>query len=260
MDGAATAGFHYGQIEYKKLQPVTPQTCAGKALKVRSLFAMARRLQTCPVVLSELAQVARCFPIVFVPAKVPMPIAVFRLSVGPNPYVQNGLWKGNTYLPAAIRRYPFDMQRTSGEAEETLMVDAHTLEADGTNAHPLFDQDGHPTKMLTHHTHFCREYALDVARTVEVCSELSDLAVFERKRFDFVDRNGERRRTDDFLTINMEEFSDLSDDVAGKLHRNGALGLAHAHHVSMGHVDVMISHEGRGQKPSAPTGTTAASA
>src|SRR5690606_28098377 len=59
-----------------------------------------------PIVLGEIAEASRCYPIVFA-GGTPLPVAVLGLSEGENLFMEDRAWANDHYVPAYVRRYPF---------------------------------------------------------------------------------------------------------------------------------------------------------
>src|SRR5690554_1858000 len=106
-----------------------------------------------PLGASELAQVAREYPIVFTDADAPMPCALTGLSPGHNAFVaDDGTWRAR-YLPAYIRCYPFRLMALKGQGGEAagrfaLCVDPNAPHLNQTSGDAIFTAEGQLTPAI----------------------------------------------------------------------------------------------------------------
>ncbi|MGI9154960.1 MAG: SapC family protein, partial [Rubrivivax sp.] len=59
-------------------------------------------------------------------------------------------------------------------------------------------------------------------------------------RFDATLPDGKTLTVDGFLAVDEKKFAALSDDKVLELHKNGALGLIHAHQISLRHMRRLV--------------------
>lgn len=111
-------------------------------------YGFAKATLSLPVVISEIADIAREYPIVF-PTQGNMPVALMGVEAGSNAYVgPGGEWRA-TYVPAYLRVYPFAAVRVpvspEGETTEPRIVVAidelSPLVKDG-EGDAIFDDEG----------------------------------------------------------------------------------------------------------------------
>ena len=110
-------------------------------------YGFAKATLSVPVVISEIADIAREYPIVF-PTQGNMPVALMGVEAGSNAYVgPGGEWRA-AYVPAYMRVYPFAAVRVpaspEGEAAEPRIVvsidEASPLVQEG-GGEAIFDDD-----------------------------------------------------------------------------------------------------------------------
>ena len=149
---------------FKQLAPLDPQKHGKLRLLPVSDYAFARGELVAPIVIDELADVAREYPIVF-PKGSPLPVALMGVAKQSNAYVgANGQWLAS-YIPASIRHYPMTIRRLPVPAQQPA-GDAAPAQAEGqtqpaqarfvvlldtasdlvseTQGEPVFDAKGQP--------------------------------------------------------------------------------------------------------------------
>lgn len=90
---------------FKKLTPLRPAEHADLRMRPIQDYGFARDVLVAPIIIDEIAEVAREYPIVF-PVGAGLPVALMGVQRGGNAYVaSNGQWLAN-YIPAHIRHYP----------------------------------------------------------------------------------------------------------------------------------------------------------
>jgi hypothetical protein len=182
------------------------------------------------VAMAEFVDVCREFPIVFVPAGTRpdggielAPMAVLGLTQGENlMFDADGKWTAR-YVPAALRTYPFALGAMDAQQLVLCIDDSYT---------GWSDSDGQPL--------FLERFESDVQRTRALCQRLTQLELLRTMRFDATLPDGNKLGVDGFYALDEEKFSALPDATVIELHKNGMLGLLHAHHISLGHMRHMV--------------------
>jgi len=191
------------------------------------------------ITVSEFAEAAREFPILFVRAapdgkghEQVAPVAVFGLRVGENLFVKDERWTGS-YTPAMLRAYPFTMARVEGSDRWAMVFDNAWQGFSRTEGVPLFDEKGEATELLSNAHKFVQELENDIERTRMACQRLLELKLLKPMRFDATMPDGQTLSIDGFLTIDQEVFASLPDAAIVELHRNGLMYMLHSHHLSL---------------------------
>lgn len=217
-------------------------------------YAFARGLPFVDVVLAELEHVASAFPLVF--RKTPdeaeiEPVALFRLGAcGTTPFVaEDGTWRG-TYVPSALRAYPFTARPADGGGEMALMVDeAGGLVTDDPADEPFFATDGAVSPALDQVLTFFRTRAQSARVTRTACRALvcADLLTPLPRLAGMTDDDAAG-----LLTVETASLNALGPDRLPALWKSGALRLACAHRISLSHAD-WIARVARAAALSGPT-------
>jgi len=198
----------------------------------------AAALNSLFVVLGEFGLLCQDLPIVFVEAgtneagqREVAPVAVFGLTQGENLVLEGGRWTAR-YVPALLRGYPFGVARAGGD-NFVMVVDAEAGGLSEAEGEPLFDAQGEPSEALKERHRFVEQFELDAQQTRVACRRLLELDLLKPMRFDATLPDGRTISVDGFLTVDGERLGALPDAQVVELHRNGLLGLIHAHQISL---------------------------
>lgn len=239
--------------QHRQLKLNIPITDWRVSSKLNSIFVAA----------AEFGDVARDFPIVFVRAGKDddgtdqiAPIAVLGLMANENLYEKDGAWRAQ-YMPAVLRAYPFCIGRIDAD-RFAICVDSAWPGTQTQTGIPLFKEDGQPSELLAEMQTFLENVETEVQRTKLVCQRLQKLDVMREMRFDATFADGRQHSLDGFLTIDDQKMQNLPDNVVGELHRDGLLGLVHAHWLSMGNMRRLVDWQSERPAPPAAVGTAGA--
>ena len=194
----------------------------------------------------EFIDVAREYPIVFVEAgKGPedqrevAPMAVLGLSQGENLMLQaDGGWAAR-YVPALLRGYPLGMARAEGDSY-VVVIDSKADALSETEGERIFDDSGKPTPMIEERRQFLEQFENEAQRTRMLGRALIDLDLLQTMRFDATLPDGKKLTVDGFLAVDEKRLADLAHAKVVELHKNGVLGLIHAHLFSLGLMRALV--------------------
>lgn len=248
---------------YKNLIPLQSGIHAKfrtRAADKAPFFAQAHAI---PVTIDEFVNVQRYFPIVFSVGDNPVPLALMGLNEGVNVFVDDsGGLKGEVYVPAYVRRYPWLLARSSEDATElSLCFDPESgLVGEFDEGELLFDGDK-PSATTNNVVKFCEDFELSGQRTAAFVKELQAMDLImdgevsiqlESEQQPYVYRG--------FLMVNEEKFKALSADQLRKIHDNGILPLIVAHLFSLSMIrDIFGRQMQQGKVPPQPAANGAAS-
>jgi hypothetical protein len=186
------------------------------------------------------------YPIVFVNAgndpqgnRQIAPVAVFGLREKENLYLEpGGTWRAS-YLPALLQAYPFGIARVDDTRVVVVIDEAWSgwSQSEGT---ALFKDDGEPSEHLTAVRDQLEKIEAEVQRTRLFGEVLVKADLLTEMRFDATLPDGKTLTVDGFLAVDEKKFAALSDEKVLELHKNGALGLIHAHQISMRHMRRLV--------------------
>jgi hypothetical protein len=84
------------------------------------------------------------------------------------------------------------------------------------------------------------QFDFEAQRTSAVCHFLVERELLREMRFDAELPGGEKLRVDGFLAADQAKFGALNDADVLAMHRNGMLGLIHAHFISMANLRKLV--------------------
>ncbi len=226
-------------------EPTALDTVVHRDLRLKTEISASHLLApftSFMITLSEFAEAARHFPILFVRAsnddtgkETVAPVAVFGLKPGENLFLKGNAWTVD-YLPAMIRAYPFTMARIEGSERWAMVFDNSWEGFSRAEGQPLFDENGEATEMLNNVHKFVQDLEADIERTRQACALLLEMKLLKPMRFDAKLANGESLSVDGFMTLDEEAMGKLSDAQIAGLYRNGMLHVIQTHHFSLGNM------------------------
>lgn len=196
----------------------------------------------------EFGDIAAEYPILFVDAgtddqgkKQVAPIAVFGLVDKENLYIDaaNGnRWRA-MYVPAMLRLYPFGVARVDPQ-RVMVVIDEGWAGWSQTEGQPLFDAEGKPTDYTNGVREQLEKIETEVQRTRMLGELLMNAKLLSDMRFEAQLPDGSKIVVDGFLTVDEKKMGELSDAQILEYHKNGVLGLIHAHQISMRHMRKLV--------------------
>ncbi len=183
----------------------------------------ASRVVAVPLGIGEFPRAAGQYPIVFVDAGAPMPLAVLglhgrNLMVGPD-----GRWREGHYVPAYIRRYPFILVETEAAGDRLPAIDEACgwLLPDGARADAtrLFDASGGPSRCVAEMMELCAAVDAEHRRSAAFVQALAGQGILVVPR---ADRDG-------FRIVDEAAWRALPAETLGGWHRQGWTDLVALH-------------------------------
>jgi len=196
---------------------------------------------------TEFGDAVKDYPVVFVNAGTDesgkpavAPIAVFGLQAGQNLCLDDSgeVWRVR-YVPAALRLYPFGLARVQPD-QMVMCFDESWSGFSQTQGRELFTADGKPTEFTLEVQKQLEAFETEIERTRLVCELLRDKGLLRDMRFDATLPDGQTLTVDGFLTIDSDKLNALPDADVLALHKNGVMGLIHAHQLSLGNMSKLV--------------------
>ncbi len=220
------------------LVQVSRETHAKKRFKPTTSFSFARNMSRVRIIASEAPLIAQTFPIAFISENENVfPVAVLGLAKNENLFVSDqGQWLG-LYVPAMLRRYPFQMGKAVAPAKESnnlaILIDDEFLS--DTEGEPLFGPDeGEPKGPLARAIQLLTEIAIQNAHTVTMVKGLADNDLLDPLPLQVTRGTDPPVNLAGLRALNESKLKALPDDRFLELRRNGALALTYAHLISLG--------------------------
>lgn len=248
-------------IQLLHQKPIVVDRNDHRSLRLRvpvSDWSVASKLNAIFVAGVEFGDAARDYPLVFVKAgqgedgqEDVAPIAVLGMVQNDNLFVADDkTWRAQ-YMPAVLSMYPFAIGRLDSE-RFAICIDTAWSGLSGTEGEAMFTAAGEHTEFLQGVQKQLETIESQIQRTRLMCRRLRELDLFREMRFDATMPDGSKLAVDGFLTVDEKKLNDLDDATVVELHRNGLLGLVHAHYVSLGNMRKLLDwHIRRHAKPAA---------
>jgi len=206
-------------------------------------FVFAKGLNSCVVLAQEFLEVVKQYPIVFSRTAEGAVISVALLGISDNLFVgSDGAWEKELYIPAFIRRYPFNL--AEGIAEDgslTVCVDADYPGFGPEEGESLFTSDGSNTPLLDNTIDFLRLYHNQFEITKGFVAHLTGLNIFKSVDANITLARGERFTIRDLMMVDEEALLKLPDDELVALVRRGFMPWIYAHLYSMTNLSRIIN-------------------
>ncbi|MBI1206932.1 MAG: peptidase [Azospirillum sp.] len=203
--------------------------------KVRTItdYRFAQGTNSIPLAIEEFMLAARDYPVLFASGTDPVPIALVGLGEHRNLFVDaaTGAWQAGTYLPAYVRRYPFVLQ-TTPQPERFIVCVEHAELIETGEGIPLFNADGQLTPEAAQRVDFCRAFMAQGTLTQEFSTAVRNSGILEAHTATIETPDRKRLQLTGFEVVNRERFASLPDETILAWHKNGWLGLIHAHFAS----------------------------
>lgn len=230
-------------------EPVVLEHLKHRHLKLAPLtdHSMASAMHASFLAAAEFTSAARDFVIMFVRDRVEgkdqvEPIALLGVTQGENLYVDGTRWDAR-YVPAFIRRYPFWITTVANEPNPVVMIDQAWPGFSETEGDPLYQSEGTPAARLAEAIAFMEQFEIEVARTMGFCARLSELGLLREMSASVTLPDGKKLALDGLLTIDDAKLQALPDTQVLELHRNGMLGLIHAHLLSLANMQALVERK-----------------
>ena len=200
-------------------------------------YAFVAGANIVPLTVTEFAPAALSYPVIFV-GEARQPVAVMGLRQGENLFVSEaGEFRGEAYIPAYVRRYPFVFANDDVQKRMILCIDRAAPFIKEGGATPLF-VDGQPSPYTQQAMEFCNNFEQERQRTEAFVKLLTDLDLLETREALFTPRNPDGtaaapQKIAEYFAVSEEKLKALPAEKLVELRDNGALGQIYAHLVSL---------------------------
>lgn len=224
-------------------QPVALNHEQHKNVKITGQFS-AESMEgrhVVPLMLQEFTAAAPHYPIFFlqINEKQYSAVGVFGLKEGQNLLLKDGKFEG-TYLPAAIRCYPFTLAQAS-EEQLILCINEQADNVSNTEGQALFNEDGTQTEFFQGINNFFRDYIDANTANKNVLDQIVEMGLLRADGLQYRDAAGNENRVNGFFVIDQEKFNALSDEQFLTLRKFGVLPAIYAHFASLERIGNLIS-------------------
>ena len=247
---------------YKDLMPLNSRDHASWRARSVDKASWIGNQHAIPLTVEEFPMAQRHFPIVFSVGDNPVPLALMGLNEGVNVFFDDdGSLRGDAYVPAYIRRYPFLLARLRPDAEEmSLCFDPScNIIGEFEEGNALF-ADGQPTEHTKGLLDFCEKFEEAGARTQAFMKELldADLLMDGEVAIQQNDKPDQPYLYRGFRMVNQDKLKELDADKLKAWNDSGLLPLMYAHLMSLELMRVIFAKQVElGKGPVAGTATVA---
>lgn len=220
---------------YKKLTPLKQTDHGHLRLLPVTDYDFARGELVAPIVIDEIADVVREYPIVF-PVGGNLPVALLGVEKNSNAYVgAEGHWLA-TYIPAHLRHYPLAITRVpapedasdKGEERFVVLIDEAAAVLSYNDGNPLFAEDGKLAPAAEQLTRLMEQMQIRAGITQRLVQGI-DAAGLLVERAIRIKRQGEAdRQVTGIRVIDEAALNRLDDATFNTLRQSGALPLVYA--------------------------------
>jgi hypothetical protein len=225
---------------FKKPTPLDPQKHTHLRLLPTTDYAFARSELVAPIVIDEMADVAREYPIMF-PKGSPLPVAMLGVTQGANAYVSTtGQWLAH-YIPASIRHYPMTIRSVPAQPNEAgkepaqaaqgrfvVLLDMESPYVSETQGESVFDEAGQPRALAQQKMKILNLMQSRAGLTRRLVKAIEEAGLLVERVIKVKSSTGEEHGVKGVRVIDEKALNQLDDAAFNKLRAAGALPLVYA--------------------------------
>lgn len=179
-----------------------------------------------PLILADIPEAAKRYPIVLTQDATPMPAAMVGLE-RKNYFIDgDGRWTPRCYVPAYVRKYPFVFARAEPD-DLVLCIDSPALVASPEDDGLPIYQDGTASPYTLEALAFCKAYQDQYERTVEFGAALQRQRLLSAHESKIELNNHRRIQIETFQMIDVEALNRMPEATLADWQKNGYLALIH---------------------------------
>lgn len=218
---------------HRAIKLLNPKTDPALTLAPTGDYRFAAAEMTMPIVFSEMADIAREYPLVFLKGQ-SLPVALLGIEQGVNAYVsEDGRWLAN-YIPGRVRAYPFTLVANPNVADSFAVgFDAEAPEIAAKDGFALFDNTGQPSPTLKARMDLLQSLKQQEPRTTAMVEALRGHGILIDRAIRIARREGEDSQLTGLEVVDEQAFNALPDAEFANLRSEGLLPLIYAHLLSM---------------------------
>jgi hypothetical protein len=215
--------------------PLSSKRHANQRLMPLRSYAHAASTHMALLLPNEFPLACSIYPIVFVRQNERFRSTVLlglkesrNLFVGPD-----GRWLVS-YIPAAIRRYPFSVIRRDAASDElVLCLDESSGLLSETEGKPLFNEDGSPTEIVRQTNQFFGEFVRFAQKGERLFNEEHFTGLLAPMKIQLSDGGEKTGGLTGAFHVDEKKLHELSDEAFLTLRKKGLIPLIYAHLLSL---------------------------
>jgi hypothetical protein len=199
-------------------------------------FSFCAKVNSIPVVLSELPHLMPYYPVAFTLGDQPMLMAIVGVRNDENLFVdKNGIWEAGKYIPAYVRRYPYVLM----ELPEQNFSLAAELDSGffGFEGERLFENN-RPTAHATDVFRFCMDLQKAFVDTQKFCQAVHKNQLLKAKCSTMTTPSGRSFNLSGFAGVDEADINGLDNRTANTWRKQGWLGSLYWHVASLGQLNL----------------------
>lgn len=231
-----------------KLVPINREKHGNKFWQRPKTYEFVKKSALVPLVSKDLSKAVMEMPIGFVKRDDKfMLTALLGYEPDNNLFVdQDGKWLGK-YIPSAFKWYPFQLAQDRSNQLVFCVDEESGLITDDPNDKPFLDDMGQMSEDLHHVVSFFKNVERSRLLTIKACAALDKHELFQPWPLKISVQSG-LHKIEDLFRVDEEKFNNLSSEVAGELHRAGALPVAYCHFLSQQHLPSLCNLDQKQQQ------------
>ena len=201
-------------------------------------YAFAKELYYVPLIQTEIARAACCYPVLFVKTEDGIfPMALLSLKENVNLFVnEKGEWEKECHIPAFVKTYPFAV--TSPKWNESVRVLFDTAyEGVGKEGIEIIKEKKVTEKGQKILDNIQNHYAA-FEETMKMMGELEKMGLFKETEVTLLTEDEDQNRLlKDIYQIDVEKLDTLSDKKLLLLVKSGMMAMVYFHLSSLGYAE-----------------------
>lgn len=223
-----------------QLAAISRERHAEKRWRRHTSYAFAEHTALQPVVLAEVAKAAMSLPLCFArQGESYVPAAVLGLQPERNLFVaRDGRWL-SSYIPAALRGYPFSLVPRENDQMMLCFDEDSGLLSETDEGELFFNEQGEPAESLRQVLDFLQQIERNRLLTAKACALLDELELIQPWPISLQGAEGEARRLEGLARIDEAALNRLDGATLQKLRDAGGLMMAYCQLLSMQHLSML---------------------
>lgn len=201
-------------------------------------YAQFRETTLVPIILDEIAMVAREYPIIFPEGEADLPCALTGVQPQTNAYLdKEGRWQAQ-YIPMDVRKQPFGLapvegsQDASGKLRYTLCINPGAHEFTDLEGARVFQPGGELSPEANAKAELARKLLERSGITKAMVKALEEAELLVPRAIQ-MNLGQEMRKIQGFRVVDEKKLNSLSDEEFAALRNKGLLPLIYAQLMSM---------------------------
>ncbi|MDJ0929594.1 SapC family protein [Breoghania sp.] len=208
---------------YSAPEALNPERHAALGLDPGEDVGFAAKTQAIPITLAEFPAACRTYPIVFVGAGTPQPVAIVGLHQHENLFIDvDGRWAAGAYVLGYVCRYPYILVREISGENFALCVDRARPRLREGGEMPFF-VDGKPSEWTEKALEFCAAFQRQAGATEAFVKRLQEHELLVPNQAQFTMKSGDTVRIADYSVIDECKLQSLLDEIYLQLRSEGLM-------------------------------------